>query len=727
MSSRTPFVALSLIVGLVLAAGCGGGGGEEGPGEEIVETSLVRVVFPGPTGITDQSTIRIRGVAPDPSQVTNVVVDGQAALTVDDYATWSVDVALDAGLNVLDVDVTDGEGGVFPAHLVVRVLNVGHFPVTVRALALGSSGNRLFLADARLETLSAMNLTTGYRTVVSGGGVGGGTPLEDPEGLVLDPAGGAAYMMRGQQSTQGVVRIDLATGNRTLISANGIGSGTNLNDPKGLAFDVQNTRLVAADAFPDALRAIDLLTGDRTPLSDHVSVGGGDDFASPFDLVLDATGSTAWVSDRNDKVTRVNLLTGDRTRLADDDTGAGHDFQTVSGIVDDPAGDRVIVGDDGSGNGLVVAVDKLTGDRTILSSDDVGFGPELGRIIDLAPGALAGRVLTCENTDRILEVRLSTGERRHVQRDEIGSGEDLEDAYVPDVAYDPVTGAVLLLARPDGGGATRILRISPTTGERVVLSGPGVGSGAALDGATEMTLDVAGRRLFVFDWDTEALYAVALAGGDRTLISGVARGTGPEIPSAMDLLFDDATGTILLVTSNEDRLLEIDPASGDRTLLSDRTGFGPEWLVPSTLALDPAAGLVYVLDHQNPKTLFAVDRATGVRVVLTDSTMGTGILASAASMHLDAANGRLLLVRESIANASSPTTQAEVTALDLATGNRTIVSDPFVGVGPAMISPTGGAYDPATRRLFVSENRMDGVYVLDTRNPASFDRAILSR
>lgn len=88
----------------------------------------------------------------------------------------------------------------------------------------------------------------------------------------------------------------------------------------------------------------------------------------------------------------------------------------------------------------------------------------------------------------------------------------MEDGIVADVTYDPRTGAVYVLAQRDGESTYEVLRISPVTGERIVFSGPGRGSGPALEQAREITIDVDGRRLFVFNWGSEAVYAVALAG-----------------------------------------------------------------------------------------------------------------------------------------------------------------------------------------------------------------------
>ncbi len=443
----------------------------------------------------------------------------------------------------------------------------------------------------------------------------------------------------------------------------------------------------------------------------------------PFDLVADFAGDTAYTNDRSAVLT-VTLSTGVRSILSNSNTGMGDTFQTLTGIVMD--GSQLVVGDEGRRR--IFGVNMTTGDRTTISGNGVGSGPEFDRVIDIENHMTAGRVYACDEEHTVFDVVLSSGNRSLVFDDRIGSGVDLTDTFPRDVAYDSMTGALFMTIRNATNDA-EVVRVSPVTGERKRISGPGVGSGPLFEANGPIALDVAGRILYVFDWDTEALYAVDINRGDRTLISqeGV-RGGGPAIPSATDLLFDPVSGTVLLVSSNQDQLIEIAPASGERVTLSDNSGaFGPNFLVPDAMTLDRANNRILVLDNSFPTILFAVHRTTGVRTVVTDSSMATGILPRGSSLHLDAANNRVLLLRDQVANASSPTTNVTVTGIDLATGNRTPLSAIDMGVGPNPIRPNGGDFDPATGRLFCSDTRFDAVYVYDTSNPAMFHRAVLTR
>ncbi|MDJ0972855.1 MAG: hypothetical protein QNJ98_00170 [Planctomycetota bacterium] len=720
--------AVLIVSGLLLClpVGCGGGGG--GGDDAISENTLVRVVFPGPTGITDQTTIRIRGTAPDASQVDGVRVDGVVATSGDGFATWEADVALAPGLNVLPVDVLQPGGAVLTAHVVVQVLSVGQYPLFVRELALDDASGRLYYIDARLQTLAAIALATGHRTLLSGGGVGAGPDFVDPEGVVLDLPNGRAFIVEGAQGSPGarrVMEVTLATGARTIVASSSVGTGPpNFNDPMALTYDPQTDTVLVADEGFNGLISFDPDNGNRTDVSSNGGAGSGDDFfIGPRELVADFLGNTAYVNDRN-AVYSVNLTTGARTIISDDNTGAGDDFQTLTGIVMDGA--QLVVGDEGTRR--IVGVDVTTGNRTTLSSDSVGTGPEFDRVVDVENHGTAGRIYACDEEHKVFDIALGTGNRSLVFDDRIGVGVDLTDRFPGDVAYDPLTGALFAMIRDTSLNA-QILRINPVNGERLLFSGPGVRSGPIFGGFGPIAIDAAGRRLFIYDWDTEALYAVDLNDGDRSLISQAgARGAGPSIPSAMDLLFDPVDGTVLLISSNQDHIVEIDPTTGNRTTLSDNSGgFGPAFSVPNAMTLDLASNRILVLDNGFPRTLYAVNRTTGVRTVVTDSTLGTGTFPGGSAIHLDAANNRVLLLRDQVANASSPTTNVDVTGIDLTTGNRTVLSSIDVGVGPNPISPRAADYDPVTHRLFAPDTRFDAVYVYDTSNPLVFDRAVLTR
>ncbi len=274
------FSRMTLVLGGLLVwttIGCGTGGGGDGDTDDV-ENTIVRVVFPGPTGLTDQAMIRIRGTAPNASEVEGVRVGGVNATSGDGFATWHADVPLVPGLNVLDVDVSQPGGVELLAHIVVRILSVGQYPLFVRSLALDSMNGRLYYIDARLQTLAFIALATGLRTLVSGGGVGAGPDFVDPEGFVLDVPNGRAFVTEGSPGARRVMSVALASGDRTIVSGLGAGVGTgppNFNNPEGITYDPQTDTVLVCDEGLNGFVSFDPDNGDRTDVSSNSGTGGG--------------------------------------------------------------------------------------------------------------------------------------------------------------------------------------------------------------------------------------------------------------------------------------------------------------------------------------------------------------------------------------------------------------------------------------------------------------------
>jgi hypothetical protein len=122
-------------------------------------------------------------------------------------------------------------------------------------------------------------------------------------------------------SGNAIVSVDLATGDRTIVSSSSIGAGPRFGDLRDVALDAVRERLLALDAFPNRVMAVDLATGARTVLSGEgagtANVGGGLRFASPRALDVDATHEIAFVTDGlYDAVIAVDLLSGFRQAIA---------------------------------------------------------------------------------------------------------------------------------------------------------------------------------------------------------------------------------------------------------------------------------------------------------------------------------------------------------------------------------------------------------------------------
>jgi hypothetical protein len=83
-------------------------------------------------------------------------------------------------------------------------------------------------------------------------------------------------MLAGRMIADGAAQIviDLASGDRTLLSGGGAGAGPDLAAPFGVAAEALGDRAILVDAATKALVAVDLATGDRRTLSDDAVAPG---------------------------------------------------------------------------------------------------------------------------------------------------------------------------------------------------------------------------------------------------------------------------------------------------------------------------------------------------------------------------------------------------------------------------------------------------------------------
>jgi DNA-binding beta-propeller fold protein YncE len=132
--------------------------------------------------------------------------------------------------------------------------------------------------------------------------------------------------------------VDVATGNRSILSGDSFGSGPDFVAPLGVAVDSVNDRVLVLDGGTLAMIAVDPVTGDRS----YVTLGGADPdlfranhqaagkggspppvgtgplFQAPRDLVIDSTRNIAFTSNERlmNGILIVDLVSGDRLLLS---------------------------------------------------------------------------------------------------------------------------------------------------------------------------------------------------------------------------------------------------------------------------------------------------------------------------------------------------------------------------------------------------------------------------
>lgn len=284
-----------------------------------------------------------------------------------------------------------------------------------------------------------------------------------------------------------------------------------------------------------AVLRLTLSTGDRRVVSDN-GTGDGPSFQVPFGGAHDAGRGRLLVIDKNvprPRVLAVDLASQDRTVLSDENAGTGPEFgEPVAVAVD---GDRALVLDRGAF--ALLAVDLASGDRSVVSDGATGAGPLFGQLGALALDA--GRAFVGQrNGAGILVVDLATGDRVVLSDDDTGTGPEFEDIH--SLALDPARNRLLVLER----NRDIVLAVDLTTGNRTQIVGAGPALAFPLCVVVDPVLD---RALITTNL---SVYSVDLPTGDRTLVSGDLRGTGPRFKAAWAAVFDASDARYALIVDS---------------------------------------------------------------------------------------------------------------------------------------------------------------------------------
>jgi hypothetical protein len=244
--------------------------------------------------------------------------------------------------------------------------------------------------------------------------------------------------------------------------------------PRAIALDAGRDRVLVIDGNSAAIDAADLATGDRSILSDATH-GGGPPFTGPLlDVTVDDARAFAYATDAEfvasayvGRVVAVDLVSGDRSIVSSASRGTGPTFQFASATAVDAARSRLLVCDTDADR--VLAVDLVTGNRTVLSSGTVGAGPTFANPTRIAADPGADRLLVVDGLAGsgavdLIAVDLATGDRTVVVDALQGNGPRFLN--VAQLASGLADGGWLLQDAQIGA----LLEIDLATGDRVLRS-----------------------------------------------------------------------------------------------------------------------------------------------------------------------------------------------------------------------------------------------------------------
>jgi hypothetical protein len=295
-----------------------------------------------------------------------------------------------------------------------------------------------------------------------------------------------------------LLRVDPVTGDRSVLSGPGVGTGPAVDVPLQIAFDHDGYLIVTDNGVPGtglhALMRVDPVSGDRTEVASQ-TIGTGLPF-HPCGVDRPVLDSYLVSLPQNFSIVFVDPVTGDRTEASSGTVGGGPAFKQHCALRVRGPGTKVFTNDWSAE--AVMEVDWSTGLRTILSGPGVGAGPGLQESRGLALAVGGDFFVADSGLDAIVRIDGSTGDRSIVSDAVTGSG----PAF--DVPYDlrsEANGSLVVL----DFGLSAVIRVDPSTGDRTIVSDSVTGSGPGLGVVNSIAVTPTPRAINGFESDVPGL------------------------------------------------------------------------------------------------------------------------------------------------------------------------------------------------------------------------------
>ena len=518
--------------------------------------------------------------------------------------------------------------------------------------------------------------------------------------LYQNCGGGFESGATGSLGSGGIVEDPVVDDN--VIISNG--QGDLWFDPLQVRMVDANTAIVM-DRLGESLTSVSLLDGRRTTLT-GLGVGAGPALTDPFSFYLGPNAQTAYVASRGgaeSNIISVNLANGDRAVVsgAAAGVGLGDPLSTVTDIWVHPAGQIIYVLAVG---GSIYSINVATGDRTLLGTIAGGaFAMSVNadgtEIIALQPGL--------NFLKRYDVVNLTTMD---ISSDVIGVGP--MPALTLSFDLDRNSNIAYVMDFSDGA----VYSVDLITGDRAIVSNAQTGGGSLITRSRGIALNPAVTTAYAVDSNLESLFSINLATGDRRIVSSAQAGSGYEINfSIAGALSPNGTDYYAL----EGRVFRINIGTGIRQLVSGEPagvyagiGNGPAFGNSTDMQVNDAATEAFV-STLSTNSIIRVNLLNGNRSILVDQTIGVGPIVSPRAFRLNQA--------ETIAYVASSGGLSQFYAIDIATGDRTLISGTGVGVGPELGDVSKFILNPGeTTAYVISDNSIIGI------NLVTGDRAEIS-
>lgn len=652
-----------------------------------------RITFPAGNAATEESMVTVSGFASDNDRVVGVTVNGHEATSNNDFRTWTALVPIEVGMNQLVLAIEDAAGNVSGTADEASVDRQSPLDAP-EGIYIDKSANLAYVTDYITRSVYTVDLASGNRVTISGASRGEGPRMIAPGSLVL--TNDKRYLYIADARDDVIYRVDVASGDRKIISSNSIGNGPDYIYPVDLVLGPGEEHLWLTEGVQQQLLRVDVTTGNRVVVSGS-GMGTGPLFESPEGLALSADGSLANVVDRDGgAIFTVDLSNGNRAIVSDDSSGEGPSLVRPSRVVVEPVSGRLLVVD----RYRLVTVDPATGDREILSDEHTGAGIETGLYSDIGIGSANHVLLTDRSNHAVVKIDLTSGDRAIFSGK---AGNYANEWELPVALAYSEDDNVLIVGDP---WRKQVLAVDFDSRESSVL----------VDGTAEefspsivfsfLALDQPGDTLYVAKnlYSKVVGYNLATQSGTVIFDEEVTEDYRGIIGS---IVADPARQRLYYTARDAASIYQVDVITGERfTISSPEVGSGEEIRRPVDLAMDSQNNRLFVA-YDTAGSLFSVDIATGERQVVTSAYLGVGTgpsISHAEQFDVDLDSQLAWVVTF---------TSDEVIQVDLANGNRTLVSSGAVNGGPSVAYADDLVYSQKMQSLFITTPNEGYVVQLD--------------
>ncbi len=192
------------------------------------------------------------------------------------------------------------------------------------------AGGHIIVASFGNQNILRVDPVTGDRTVLASSSVGSGVAMETPFGVMVDTGG--TILFPSWDGTA-ILRLDPTTMVRThLSSSSSVGSGPSLSRPTAVLRLPDGDYAALNNYETNYVLRIDPATGDRTLIS-GTTQGDGPAIGSRYSMALADDGNLYVADFDNNRIVRVDVATGDRTVVSGVGVGDGPAFSYPLGML----------------------------------------------------------------------------------------------------------------------------------------------------------------------------------------------------------------------------------------------------------------------------------------------------------------------------------------------------------------------------------------------------------